>query len=165
MTSADIKDGDKPEEKQPLDKIKLTDLQGTVYLTLLPFVVGGAHTPDVDCYIKYLSATAINNNAVRSPQPYEAFHSRLTFRLSSALMKGAVRNILKLRGDLKAVMDGSLPPPEMTISHDNIFEIPKNWPHIPFSGTRIMEKVDFERVQRTIQRTSSSSSPSSSSSS
>jgi hypothetical protein len=87
-----------PEERRLLKHISVQDpARGNVELIPLVFEVGGRVAPEVEVLIKDLVSATVEAERREGPLAFAQAHQEITTSLSNKLMRGAARNIIRMR--------------------------------------------------------------------
>jgi hypothetical protein len=117
-----------PEERRLLKHISVQDpTRGIVELIPLVFEVGGRVAPEVEVLIKDLVSATVEAERREGPLAFAQAHQEVTTSLSNKLMRGAARNIIRMRnllafGHMKAHTRVPDRKPD-----DPLSRVPTNW--------------------------------------
>ena len=148
MRASDLEGTKGLEESRPLKKILLgNQIQGFAYLTILPFVVGGSHTPDVTDYIKLLAQSARAARASYDDDSYNLFIKWVGTHLSLALMRGVVATVSNIRDSMW--VNKNKDNQEVLVDHDDLSRPPTTWPFLPMPHSAFKDQATMDHSTRT----------------
>jgi hypothetical protein len=88
-----------PDERRLLKHIEIDDpARGQINFIPLVFEVGGRVTPEVEVLIKDIVEATVESDQGVGPTAHAGVHRSITTALSNKLMRGAARNIIRMRG-------------------------------------------------------------------
>jgi hypothetical protein len=88
-----------PEERRLTKHVEIDDpARGRIDLIPLVFEVGGRVAPEVEVLIKDIVEATVEADQGVGPTAYSRVHQSITSAMSNKLMRGAARNIIRMRG-------------------------------------------------------------------